>query len=221
MERDTGDKMDDTGPKLERGPEVHFYHYPPAVQCPDKCGMPKGDTPNYRPPQIRLFCRRRGLLWPPRIAQRRFQAQPARGPPHPGVVSERPASPDARAESFQFFVGDHGIDPLDPGNARGSGVVTWQAQNVRREGEMERDARDNMADTEPKLERGPEVHFYHYPPALPCPDCGGGGSIVLLVSARPCGTCEGGGEGLAGAAARAHAGTRFAGNSKPETRNTK
>jgi hypothetical protein len=35
---------------------------------------------------------------------------------------------------------------------------------------MERDAGDDMADTEPKLERGLEVHFYHYPPAAPCSD---------------------------------------------------
>jgi hypothetical protein len=51
-----------------------------------------------------------------------------------------------------------------------------------------------MDDTGPKLERGPEVHFYHYPPAVPCPDCGGSGRVVLLVSARPCGTCEGAGK---------------------------
>jgi hypothetical protein len=59
---------------------------------------------------------------------------------------------------------------------------------------MERDTGDKMDNPEPKLERGPEVHFYHYPPAVPCPDCRGSGRVVLLVSARPCGTCEGAGK---------------------------
>jgi len=40
--------------------------------------------------------------------------QPPRRPPHPGVVSESPAAPDARPQSLELFIGHHGIDPLDP-----------------------------------------------------------------------------------------------------------
>jgi len=51
-----------------------------------------------------------------------------------------------------------------------------------------------MDDTQPQLERGPETHTYHYPPPVPCTECGGAGSIALLVTARPCTACEGSGQ---------------------------
>jgi hypothetical protein len=51
-----------------------------------------------------------------------------------------------------------------------------------------------MDDTQPQLQRGPEVHVYHYPPPVPCTECGGRGSIALLVTARPCAACEGSGQ---------------------------
>jgi hypothetical protein len=51
-----------------------------------------------------------------------------------------------------------------------------------------------MDDTQPQLQRGPEVHVYHYPPPVPCAQCGGAGSIALLVTARPCAACEGSGQ---------------------------
>jgi hypothetical protein len=58
---------------------------------------------------------------------------------------------------------------------------------------MERIAGDKMADTQPQLERGQEVHIYHYPPPVPCRECGGAGTIALLVTADPCAACEGSG----------------------------
>jgi hypothetical protein len=51
-----------------------------------------------------------------------------------------------------------------------------------------------MADTQPELQRGPEVHVYHYAPPAPCTACGGSGRIVLFVTARPCEACAGSGQ---------------------------
>jgi hypothetical protein len=50
-----------------------------------------------------------------------------------------------------------------------------------------------MSETQPQLERAPDVHTYHYPPPVPCTECGGAGKITLLVTARPCAACEGSG----------------------------
>jgi len=51
---------------------------------------------------------------------------------------------------------------------------------------MERDAGDNMADTGPKLERGPEVHFYRTDVVLD-----GNGRVAELVDDRGAGTAFG------------------------------
>ena len=51
-----------------------------------------------------------------------------------------------------------------------------------------------MEHEEPKLELGPEEHVYHYPPPVPCGECGGTGAIVLVANARPCGACGGTGQ---------------------------
>jgi DnaJ-class molecular chaperone len=50
-----------------------------------------------------------------------------------------------------------------------------------------------MNETQPQLQRAPDVHTYHYPPPVPCTECGGAGRIALLVTARPCAACEGSG----------------------------
>jgi hypothetical protein len=50
-----------------------------------------------------------------------------------------------------------------------------------------------MNETQPQLQRAPDVHTYHYPPPVPCAECGGAGRIALLVTARPCAACEGSG----------------------------
>jgi hypothetical protein len=51
-----------------------------------------------------------------------------------------------------------------------------------------------MDDAQPQLERGPEVHIYHYPPLVRCTECGGSGHVALLGCARPCAACEGSGQ---------------------------
>jgi len=51
-----------------------------------------------------------------------------------------------------------------------------------------------MADTQPQWELGPAEDVYTYPPAVPCPEFGGSGNIVLLVTARACQACEGSGK---------------------------
>jgi hypothetical protein len=53
---------------------------------------------------------------------------------------------------------------------------------------------DIMEHEQPKLELGPEEHIYHYPPPVPCGECGGRGAIALFTSARPCGACGGSGQ---------------------------
>jgi hypothetical protein len=50
-----------------------------------------------------------------------------------------------------------------------------------------------MDEKQPQLERGPEVHIYEYPPPVPWTECGGAGTIALLVTASPCAVCEGSG----------------------------
>ena len=57
-----------------------------------------------------------------------------------------------------------------------------------------KDAGDKMADIPPQLQVGSWEDVYTYPPAVSCPECGGSGSIVLLVTARACQACEGSGK---------------------------
>jgi hypothetical protein len=40
-----------------------------------------------------------------------------------------------------------------------------------------------MNETQPQLQRAPDVHTYHYPPPVPCTECGGAGRIALLARA--------------------------------------
>ena len=84
-----------------------------------------------------------------------------------------------------FAADDDPMRPAEPPGAAGSSACPPGSCPESRDGET--------ADTRSELQHGPEMHVYHYPPAVPCAACGGRGSILLLVNARPCEACEGSG----------------------------